>query len=82
MADAASGLDLSSFSVQADFTIDKDEATRELAGRFQQIAPGVWELRLKKPIPSLQSGKLTVQVADQERNVSRVERVFSVRSGD
>ena len=78
MTDAVSGLDLSSLSVTADFTIDKDDPGRELSSLFRQVTPGVWELRLKTPIQSLSQGKLTVQIADQDRNVSRVERTFSV----
>jgi hypothetical protein len=79
MADAASGLDLSSFSVIADFKIDGEGADRELASYFRRIAPGVWEMRLKNPIRSLRGGKLTVLIADQDRNVCRMERAFSVR---
>jgi hypothetical protein len=79
LADAASGLDLSSFSVIADFDIDGPTAERELASHFKPVAPGVWEMRLKTPIRTLAHGKLTIQVADNDRNVTRVERTFSVR---
>jgi hypothetical protein len=79
MTDAASGLDKSSFSVIADFDIDGPTAERELVSNFKQLTPGVWEMRLKKPIRTLTRGKLTVQVADHDRNVSRIERTFSVR---
>ena len=78
MADAASGLDLSSFSVIADFAIDGQTAGRELASHFRQVSPGVWEMRLKTPIPALTAGKLMIQVADHDRNVARIERTFSV----
>jgi hypothetical protein len=79
MADAASGLDLSSFSVIADFDMDDQTAGRELASLFRQTSPGVWEMRLTKPIPTLTRRKLTIQVTDHDRNVSRVERTFSCR---
>ena len=78
MADRGSGLDKSSFSVLADFTIDGSSPLRELAPQFRQTSPGVWELRLKQPIRALERGKLSVQVADHDRNVSRIERTFSV----
>jgi hypothetical protein len=65
--------------VIADFDIDGPTAERELASKFKPIAPGVWEMRLKTPIRALARGKLTVQVADRDRNVSRIERTFSVR---
>src|SRR5262249_26212995 len=79
MADAVSGLDLSSFSVIADFAIDGQGAGRELAPQFKQTTPGVWEMRLKTPIDTLPSGTLTVLVADRAGNVTRIERVFSLR---
>jgi hypothetical protein len=78
-ADAGSGLDMSSFSVVADFTVNEADASRELAAHFRQISPGVWELALKEPIRTLAGGKITVQIADRERNVSRIERTFSVK---
>ncbi len=79
MADAASGLDMSSFSVIADFDIDGVTAGRQLAAQFKQASPGVWEMHLKTPMSALPGGKLTIQVADHERNVTRIERSFSVR---
>jgi hypothetical protein len=79
MADAASGLDLSSFSVLADFDIDGQTPGRELASYFQQTSPGVWEMRLKASISTLSGRKLTIQVADHDRNVTKIERTFSVR---
>jgi hypothetical protein len=79
LADAASGLDLSSLSVIADFDIDGQAAGRELASHFRQTSPGVWELQLQKPIATLARGTLAVQVADHDRNVSRIERTFSIR---
>ena len=79
MADAASGLDLSSFSVIADFDADGQTAGRQLASYFRETSPGVWEMRLKTPLSTLTSRKLTIQVADHDRNVARIERVFSVR---
>jgi hypothetical protein len=80
MADAASGIDQSSFTVTADFAIDGAEPGREMATHFRETSPGVWEMRLKEPIRSLKQGKLAVQVADRERNVTRIERSFSVAS--
>ena len=60
-------------------SVKASAAERELAGSFRQIVPGTWEMRLKEPIRTLTRGKLTVQVADNDRNVSRIERTFSVR---
>lgn len=55
------------------------DAGRELASLFRQTSPGVWEMHLKNPIAKLTRGKLAVQVADHDRNVSRIERTFSIR---
>ena len=49
-----------------------------LAGKFQQKASGVWELRLAKPIGRLEKGKLTVSVADRQGNITQIERTFTV----
>jgi hypothetical protein len=78
MADRGSGLDKSSFSVLADFKLDGVDTLRELAPQFRETSPGVWEWRLKQPIRSLERGKLSVQIADHDRNVSRIERIFSL----
>jgi hypothetical protein len=79
MADAASGLDLSSFSVTADVAIDGAEPGRQLSTRFKQTAPGIWALSLKEPVSALARGTLTVQVSDRDRNVTRIERTFAIK---
>jgi hypothetical protein len=78
MADAAGGLDLSNFSVTADFEIDGAEPGRQLASRFQPASPGVWQWKLKQPLTAVKRGTLVVQVSDHDRNVTRLERTFSV----
>ena len=78
MADAYSGLDLDSFQVTADFAIDGVAAGQNLAAKFKQSAPGVWELALAKPIADLAGGTLTVSVKDRQGNVSRIERSFAI----
>jgi hypothetical protein len=79
MADAYTGLDLKSFAVTADFALDGAWAGEDLAGRFRQVNPGVWEWRLSRPLSTLSRGKLTVSVSDRQGNVSRIERTFSVK---
>ncbi len=78
MHDYGSGLDMKSFTVTADFTIDGVPAGQNLAERCRAKSQGVWELRLEKPVTKLARGKVTVSVADKQGNVSRVERTFSV----
>jgi hypothetical protein len=78
MHDYYTGLDLKSFQVVADFAVDGVPANRNLAARFKPTTPGVWELKLSRPITRLPKGKVTVSVRDQEGNLSRIERTFSV----
>jgi len=60
------------------FGSDGQNDARELAPLFRQASPGVWELQLKEPIRSLERGKLLIQISDHDRNVTRIERTFSV----
>jgi len=78
MHDYYSGLDMDSFSVVADFAVDSLAAGQNLASKLKATAPGVWELKLEKPITELTRGKLTVSIKDRQGNVSRIERMFSV----
>jgi mono/diheme cytochrome c family protein len=78
MHDYYSGLDLKTFEVTADFAIDGVPAGQNLAAKFQPAAQGVWELRLAAPIQQLTHGRLIVSVRDRQRNLARVERVFTV----
>jgi hypothetical protein len=81
MHDAYSGLDVGSLRVVADFAVDGAKPGEDLAGRFRQVNPGVWEWRLARPLEQLGRGKLTVSVRDRQGNVSRIERTFSVAPG-
>ncbi len=82
MHDAYSGLDLDSFSVTADFSLDGAAPGQDLASRFQPKGDGIWELKLARPVTSLAKGKLTVSVKDRQGNRSRIERSFSVAAPD
>ena len=70
------GLDPAGFTVVADFTVDGVPAGTNLAPRFREAAPGVWELPLAAPL-SVPRGRLTVSVRDRAGNVTRTERTFS-----
>jgi hypothetical protein len=78
MFDYYSGLDMESFHVVADFEIDGMAAGQDLAAKFKAKSPGVWELKLSRPITRLAKGKITVSVKDRQGNVSRIERTFAV----
>ena len=78
MADAYSGLDMASFQVVADFEVDGVAAGENLAARFKETTPGVWEMKLGKTIDKLLSAKLMVSVKDKQGNIARVERTMKV----
>jgi hypothetical protein len=80
MHDYGTGLDIESFRVTADFSIDGVPAGENLAPRFVQLAGNRWQLTLKAPLATLAGGTITVSVADRQGNESRIERRFLVRS--
>ncbi len=80
MHDYGSGIDAASFEVVADFAVGDVAAGQNLAGKFQSLGGGVFELKLPKPLAALQSAKLTVSVKDKQGNTTRIERSFSVGS--
>lgn len=73
-----SGLDLESFEVQADFAIDGTSSGDNIASRFKQVNPGVWELPLAEAITELPRGELTVAVRDRQGNRTQLKRAFAV----
>lgn len=78
MYDDGTGLDSTSFEVNADFPAAGAAPGENLATRFAPLSGGVWELKLAEPIAGLEKGKLEVSVRDRQGNVSRIERTFSV----
>ncbi|MBM4067897.1 MAG: hypothetical protein FJ271_02995 [Planctomycetes bacterium] len=70
------GLDAKSFEVIADFPVAGMAPDKNLATKFRNVAPGVWELRLPQPL-KLAAAKLLVSVRDQQGNSTRIERTFS-----
>jgi hypothetical protein len=78
MYDYDSGVDPSSFRVIADFGIDDAIAGQNLATRFRPKSPGVWELKLDRPIAHRPKGNIVVSVKDRQGNVTRIERAFSI----
>ncbi len=81
MYDDYTGLDMDTFRVTADFALADTSAGENLAAKFKPTSPGVWELKLDKPITALPKGKMTVSVRDKQGNVTVIERTFSVGGG-
>jgi hypothetical protein len=78
MHDYYTGLDMGSFQVIADFTLDGMPTGQNLASKFIAKSPGVWEWTLAKPLTDLPKGKLTVSVKDRQGSLTRIERTFAV----
>jgi hypothetical protein len=76
LADAYTGINMSSLSVKADISIDGHAPGTELRDRFVMESDGVWVYSLPKPVSS--SGKVTVSVQDNQGNDTTVVRSFSI----
>ncbi len=70
------GLDPAGFTATADFAVNDAPAGTNLAPRFREAGPGVWELPLSAPL-NVPRGVLTVSVRDRAGNVTRTERAFA-----
>ena len=78
MHDAYTGLIDDSLAVIADFPLDKAQPGENLANRFKNTSPGIWEMTLSRPVRRLENGRLRVSVKDRQGNISQVTRSFSV----
>jgi hypothetical protein len=76
--DYYTGLDRQTFSVRLNTRVQGKKADEELAGLFTRVNPGVWELKLDRPLPRLAEGRLQVEIADRQGNRTRIDRRFSV----
>ncbi len=78
MTDYGSGLVAESFAVSADLELAGIRAGESLTKRFKETSPGVWELKLDKPLIAIAGAKLTASVKDKQGNESKIVRTFSV----
>ncbi len=76
--DYYSGLDVTQFSVIADFEIDGQAPGTDLAASFVQIDDHIWAYDLAIPIFGLVGGSLNVEIKDIAGNLSQQERHFSI----
>lgn len=79
LADAASGVSLTSLSITADFAVAGRPAGAELADLAVTAGEGIYEIALGGALPPLVRRHLRVSVRDLQGNVTRVDRVFSTR---
>jgi len=81
MADADSGINVSSLSVTADISIAGQQPGDELAGLVTPVDQGIYHIPLSASLPAATNAHLLVSVRDNQGNIARVRRQFSVGSG-
>lgn len=81
--DYGTGIKPGSLSVKATFAVANRQPGEELADLFQAVgAPshGIWEYKLPAPLELAPGSKLTVTVADGQRNLTKIERTFKTKT--
>ncbi len=78
MFDSYSGLNPGSLSVTANFPVNGQSPGAELAPLFVETGDQIWSLQLSSPITDLAEGELFVKVADQQGNITSIERSFTI----
>jgi len=79
MADAMSGLNPDSLSIQADIAINGRAAGTELASLARPVADGVWAVKLRPALANVPAATVRVSVKDKQGNITRVAQKFSVQ---
>ncbi|MFC3192869.1 hypothetical protein ACFODZ_01320 [Marinicella sediminis] len=83
MADGNSGLDMSTLSVMADFTVNGRPANNELGDLLVNTSDGVYELALSQPVPVDDLERhVRAEVADVQGNITRVDVRFYTSDPD
>jgi hypothetical protein len=82
LADADSGIDLASLSVQADFVVNGRQAGSELADLAASVGDGIWSVMLSPPLGDGWNRHVRISVRDGQGNITRVDRAFFVGATD
>jgi len=77
-ADANSGIDASTLSVVADVPMAGRAPGSELADLAATVGDGMYRIDVGAPLTAVADGLLLVEIADQQGNITRVARRFSV----
>jgi hypothetical protein len=77
LADANSGIDIDSFSLRADFSVEGRPPGNELSDLSVDGGNGIWELFLSVPVGPMIEGHLWVEIQDNQGNTTRVDRRFA-----
>jgi hypothetical protein len=78
VADAYTGVDLSSLSVRVDFSVAGRAPGQELKDLAQPNGDGIYAIALASPLAAARDAHVFIEVADNQGNVTRVNREFSV----
>jgi hypothetical protein len=76
LADANSGVDLSTLSVMATFDVGCQTPPKEMASLAVEVDDGVYEIQLPSSVRDATRGWINVSVKDRQGNVTRVARSF------
>ena len=80
MLDYYSGIAHESLEIKSSLEIAGRNPGENLAALFKPATQGVWVLKLDPPLEKVDYGTLSVSVRDQQGNLTRIERVFSVNA--
>jgi len=78
LTDNYTGIDRPTLSITADITIEGRAPGMELADLAQDAGGGVYNIPLSQPVNDATLAHLYFEVADLQRNITRVERTFSI----
>ena len=76
LADANSGVNLSTLSVLASFDVGCQTPVQQLAGLAVEVDDGIYEIQLPSSVRNATRGWVNVSVKDRQGNVTRVDRKF------
>ena len=82
LADANSGIDLSTLHVSADFAVNGRAAGAELSDLAQDAGEDIWTIALSPPLADGFNRHVYVSVEDVQGNVTRVARAFFIGPDD
>mgnify|MGYP000664833258 CR=1 FL=1 len=81
-ADGYTGIDFDSLSIIADFTVLNRQPGEELADLLSQVSDGVYSITLNNPLsnvlPGGLKGHISASIRDQQGNITRINRTFTV----
>lgn len=78
IADAYTGIAVHSLSIKANLSVNGRAAGAELVDLAQVTGQGIYTIALSTPLNQVAEGHLFVEVADNQGNITRVDRAFTV----